>query len=133
MSTNPLLEARKVKKFFKVGRNQALRALDDVSFVVNKNDKFAIVGESGCGKSTLGKVILQLHDLSSGAVIYYGKSIEDIMPDYLDQEINKLIEYQSKAKQFYQDSLAKDNKIKELLSLGVLFFYSTKTNLLQLF
>lgn len=114
MSTSPLLEARKVKKFFSVGRNQSLRALDDVSFVVNKNDKFAIVGESGCGKSTLGKVILQLHDLSSGAIIHYGKSIEDIMPKYVDQEIDKLIDYQNKAKQFYQDSLKIDKKISEL-------------------
>jgi len=110
----PLLEARKVKKYFKVNRNQELKALDDVSFVINKGDKFAVVGESGCGKSTLGKVILQLYDASSGAIIYYGKSIVDLNPKYNVEEINKLPEYQKKASEYYQSSLKVDNKIVDL-------------------
>lgn len=110
----PLLEARKIKKYFKINRRQELKALDDVSFVINKGDKFAVVGESGCGKSTLGKVILQLHDASSGAIIYYGKTIADLNPKYLVKEINKLPEYQRKASEYYQNSLKIDKKVEEL-------------------
>lgn len=115
MIKEPLIEARKVKKFFKVDALHSLRALDDVSFVVNKNDKFAVVGESGCGKSTLGKVILQLHSLSSGSLIYYGKSVEDLMPKYIVKEINKLPDYQKKAQEYYQESLKIDKKVEALL------------------
>jgi peptide/nickel transport system ATP-binding protein len=110
----PLLEARKVKKIFRVNRKQELKALDDVSFVINKGDKFAVVGESGCGKSTLGKVVLQLYEESSGSIIYYGKSIDDLNPNYIVKEINKLSKYQKTANDYYQESLKIDDNIKEL-------------------
>ena len=45
-----------------------VRALDDVTFQVNKGESYGIVGESGCGKTTLGKCITRLHLPSSGTI-----------------------------------------------------------------
>ena len=110
----PLIEARKIKKYFRVNRNQELKALDDISFVLNRGDKFAVVGESGCGKSTLGKVLLRLHDASSGAMIYYGKTLSDLNPAYVMDEVKKLPGYQKKAHEYYEASMKMEEKLNKL-------------------
>lgn len=56
-----LLEVRNLKKYFPIrggvfGRKVGeVKAVDDVSFSVNKGETLGIVGESGCGKSTTGR------------------------------------------------------------------------------
>ena len=109
-----ILELRKLKKYFPVGRNKQLKAVEDVSFVVYEGEKFGIVGESGCGKSTLGRTILQLYPQTSGSCVYYGKSIQELNPKYIQENINNLKNQQQKAGEYYQKSLELDKKIEEL-------------------
>jgi oligopeptide transport system ATP-binding protein len=77
----PLLEINHVKKYFPVSRwggsaeNKMLRAVDDVSFTLDKGETLGLVGESGCGKSTLGRVILGLHPATEGTVRFNGEDI----------------------------------------------------------
>ncbi len=52
-----------------------LRALDDVSFSVQKGEVLGIVGESGCGKSTLGKTLMGIHQPTQGEVHLAGERI----------------------------------------------------------
>ncbi|MBQ4437194.1 MAG: ATP-binding cassette domain-containing protein [Clostridia bacterium] len=106
----PLLELKKLKKYFPVRRGVSIKAVEDVSFTINQGEKFGIVGESGCGKSTLGRVILQLYPQTSGAAIYYGRTLEEVGPKYLSHEISMLMEYQTKADEFYKKSLEIDKK-----------------------
>jgi peptide/nickel transport system ATP-binding protein len=113
-----ILEVKKLKKHFPLKGNLHIRALEDVSFTIYEGDKFAVVGESGCGKSTLGRVILQLYPQTSGVSIYYGRTLEEMAPRYLKREILKLPEYQRKAGQFYQRSLALDQKAALLKNSG---------------
>ncbi len=110
----PLLQLRKLKKHFPVDRNRVLKAVEDVSFTVYEGEKFGVVGESGCGKSTLGRTILQLYEASGGSCVYYGKSIQELNPKYIQNEINKLKDYQKKAGEFYQKSLAVDAEAEKL-------------------
>lgn len=109
-----LLELNKLKKYFPVRKGVNLKAVEDISLKIYEGEKFGVVGESGCGKSTLGRVILQLYPQTSGACVYYGKSLEEVSPAYVAKEIAHLTQYQQKAKEFYQKSLEIDRKIAEL-------------------
>jgi oligopeptide transport system ATP-binding protein len=53
----------------------AVRAVDDVSFYINRGETLGLVGESGCGKSTTGRAVLQLYRPTSGEVHFEGKEL----------------------------------------------------------
>lgn len=63
------------------GRTTAyFKAVDNVSFKVEKGDIVGLVGESGCGKTTLGRTILQLIQPASGEILLNGKDLAQIKP-----------------------------------------------------
>ena len=80
-----ILDLRGLTKHFPI-RNAfgfqkgVLRALDDVSFTVDKGEILGIVGESGCGKSTLGKTIMGIHPPTSGEMVFEGNDIAGQTP-----------------------------------------------------
>ena len=55
----PLVEINHLVKYFDIGANQRVHAVDDVSFSINPKEIVGLVGESGSGKSTLGKTLLK--------------------------------------------------------------------------
>jgi peptide/nickel transport system ATP-binding protein len=73
-----LLEVTNLKKHFPFGKGKVLKAVDGVSFHINKGETLGIVGESGCGKSTAGRTIIGLYDCTEGEVIFNGKNIHSI-------------------------------------------------------
>lgn len=78
MSNNekqPLVQVKDVCKYFHVGKNADLKAVDHVSFEIYKGETVGLVGESGCGKSTMGRCMIRLYEPTSGEVIYDGKDI----------------------------------------------------------
>ncbi|MEW9105670.1 dipeptide ABC transporter ATP-binding protein [Paenibacillus sp. S-12] len=84
MMDQSLIEVRNLKKYFPIKTglfNRVVghvKAVDDVTFTINKGETFGLVGESGCGKSTLGRAILQLQKPTSGAVFFDGKQIQNM-------------------------------------------------------
>lgn len=62
---------------------QFFKAVDDVSFTVQKGETIGLVGESGCGKTTLGRTILQLISPTSGEIILNGKDISKLSSSVL--------------------------------------------------
>ena len=52
-----------------------VHVLKDINFEIKDNEIFGIAGESGCGKTTLGRTILQLHEPTSGKIVYDGETI----------------------------------------------------------
>ena len=77
-----LLEIKDVTKVFRIGGllfGTELLAVDHVNLSLDKQKPsiLSIVGESGSGKTTLAKIILKLHEPSSGDVLLEGKSVFD--------------------------------------------------------
>jgi oligopeptide/dipeptide ABC transporter ATP-binding protein len=57
------------------GKKQYVKAVDGVSFTVNRGDVVALVGESGCGKTTVGKALVSLVKPTGGQVFYSGEDM----------------------------------------------------------
>ena len=73
-----LLEAKNLSKYFPVkkdGRKATLKAVDDVSFFIDRGETLGLVGESGCGKSTTGRLIINLIPPTSGQVLLEGRDV----------------------------------------------------------
>lgn len=68
-----LLEVIELTKFFDMGRNQRVHAVENVSLTIAEKEIVGLVGESGSGKSTLGKTVLGLHDKTAGQVKFRGE------------------------------------------------------------
>jgi peptide/nickel transport system ATP-binding protein len=79
--TTPLLEVRQLRKDYRLPRQQLLaaaprvRALDDVSFTLQRGKSLGIVGESGSGKSTLARLVMALERPTSGQVFFDGQDL----------------------------------------------------------
>lgn len=84
MNGSHLIEVENLKVFYKFTskglkkEHRLVKAVNDVSFFVEKNETFGIVGESGCGKTTTGKAILQLVQPTGGEIRFNGKNILDV-------------------------------------------------------
>lgn len=80
-----------VKKdnFFQIG-TEYVKANKDITVDIYEGETLGIVGESGCGKSTFGRTIIQLHRQTGGSTLYYGETIENFMPEYVQKVYRNL-------------------------------------------
>lgn len=98
-----MLEVRDLKVYFEVkkslasslfGKPQVLKAVDGVSFDINRGEILSLVGESGSGKTTTGKAILQLAPVTEGSIRFHGEEIVGR---------KDLSEFRKNAQMIYQD------------------------------
>jgi oligopeptide/dipeptide ABC transporter ATP-binding protein len=74
----------------------AIKAVDGVSFNINKGETFGLVGESGCGKTTTSRLILLLEKLTSGRINFNNKGLNLLSK-------KQLKEYRSAVQAVFQD------------------------------
>ncbi len=112
-----LLSVQKIVKYFPVQRGLLgnptayVKAVDDVSFEMEKGQIVGVVGESGCGKSTLGRCAVGLHEPTKGQVFWHGI-------DRTEVKTKKKREFQRKFQMVFQNPFASLNprqKIKDIL------------------
>jgi peptide/nickel transport system ATP-binding protein len=92
VSTGPLLEVEGLKVYFPVRRGLLqrtvgqVRAVDDVSLLIEAGRTLALVGESGCGKTTVGKALLRLIEPTAGRVVLDGEPVTSNSLDRLRRQ-----------------------------------------------
>lgn len=101
-SNEVLVEAKHLKKYFNVGKDAILKAVDDVNFVIRKGETLGMVGESGCGKTTCGRTVLGMYSATDGEVLFEGKNVHKLTGKHKK-------EYTKDAQIIFQDPYASLN------------------------
>ena len=86
MSAHPLVAVEALRRHFRVGRGRdrhVVRAVDGVSFAIDRGETFGLVGESGSGKSTLARLLLRLDRPTAGRVLFDGQDLAGLSPSEL--------------------------------------------------
>lgn len=79
-----LLEVKNLKKYFQIKDNLLkttigeVKAVNGVSFIINKGEAFGLVGESGSGKTTVGRTILRMNEKTDGMVKFNGVDVHSL-------------------------------------------------------
>jgi oligopeptide/dipeptide ABC transporter ATP-binding protein len=114
-----LLELRNLVKYFPIPAGGVIRrrykmckAVDDVSLTVHRGACFGLAGESGSGKTTIAKLILLLEQLTSGAILYEGRDVQNLSGADLRW-------YRSNVQTIFQDAASSLNprmRVKDIVS-----------------
>ena len=97
-TNKPLVEVKDLKEYFNINvgmfRTKPLKAVNGVSFTINRGETLGLVGESGCGKTTVGRTILHLYKPTGGEIFYDGKPVKTK---------EQIREFRKKATMVFQD------------------------------
>lgn len=110
-----LLEVYGLKKYFEIGKQKTLKAVDDVSFYIRKGETLGVVGESGCGKTTCGRTCIALYEKTGGQVMYRGEDVH-LMKGEKRRKFTKQVQI------IFQDpyaSLDPKMKVQEIIAEGI--------------
>ncbi|MBW9146931.1 dipeptide ABC transporter ATP-binding protein [Clostridium sp. CM027] len=103
-----LVEIKDLKKYFPVKKglfgtaHSYVKAVDGISFTINKGETLGLVGESGCGKTTCGRTIIKLYEPTGGQIIYDGHDLSKLSQ-------KQMLPYRKKIQMIFQDPYASLN------------------------
>lgn len=92
-----ILKISNLKQWFPLKkRGMYVKANDGIDIDIYEGETFGLVGESGCGKSTLGRTLLQLYPQTDGRTMYYGRTLDEVAPNYVRQTLKNLPQLRKK-------------------------------------
>ena len=99
--TNNCIEVNDLKMHFMLksglfSKPKVLKAVDGVTFSIEKGRTMGLVGESGCGKTTVGRTILKLYQATAGRILYQGTDITGLSD-------SQMVPYRKKMQMIFQD------------------------------
>ncbi|WP_099469177.1 ABC transporter ATP-binding protein [Konateibacter massiliensis] len=101
-----LIQVENLKQYFPVGgigkNKKYLKAVDDVSFTIDKGETLGLVGESGCGKTTTGRSVLRLYEPTAGKITFEN----DVIFDSENKIAPNMLPYRKKMQIVFQDPYA---------------------------
>lgn len=106
-----VLEVKNLKQYFKINRKFTVKAVDDVSFKIERGKTYGLVGESGSGKSTIGRSIIRLYNPTDGTIIFNNK---DISGKISNDDKSML---RTKMQMIFQDPMACLNPRKKVIDI----------------
>ena len=117
MADNNIFRLENVKVWFPVQEGFLkktvghVKAVDDVTINVKRNETLGIVGESGCGKTTLGKAMMLLEKITGGHVYYNDDGTERDITTFNKDEV---FQFRKKVQMIFQDPYSAMNPMKKI-------------------
>ncbi|AIC15867.1 ATP-binding cassette domain-containing protein [Nitrososphaera viennensis] len=118
--TSPLLEVRDLRKYFPVKRSfrqvlhhkgqDFVRAVDGVSFTLERGKVLVLAGESGSGKTTVARLVLRAIDPDAGSIIFEGSDVTRYTGSQLKH-------FRSSVHMVYQDPYASLNPRMKIMDI----------------
>ena len=101
-----LIEIEHLRQYFPAGgfgkHKKFVRAVEDVSFYIDKGETLGLVGESGCGKTTTGRTMLRLYEPTGGRFTFDG----DVVFDVEKKQYADMLPYRKRMQIVFQDPYA---------------------------
>ncbi|HZA06166.1 MAG TPA: ABC transporter ATP-binding protein [Nitrososphaeraceae archaeon] len=99
-----------LREIFSLANKQYVKAVDNISFRVEKGKVFVLAGESGSGKTTLARLILRAIEPDSGSIIFNGE-------DITTKNDKELRNYRTKVQMIYQDPYTSLNPRMKIMDI----------------
>ncbi|AOT72562.1 ABC transporter ATP-binding protein [Geosporobacter ferrireducens] len=105
-----ILDKLKLRNGKLVKEERIVKAVNDISFDIDRGEVFSLVGESGCGKSTTARTVIKLIEPKGGIIKFKGNDITQFSSV-------EMLQYRKKIQMIFQDPFASLNPRQQIIDI----------------